>query len=178
MSRTAYLPARFTLMGDTVHVEFSLTLDNHLEAVWVALTEPAWLVLWLAPGEIELRVGGAAKLDFVESGAMIDSKVTAVEHQRLLEYSWSSPGDPLRPVRWELEPIGPTTLLTLRLSVPSNEDAARAAAGWTAHLEMLLTALIGVPTKFPFEVFMAARDAYREQVAHLWSKRKSVPVSS
>lgn len=178
MSDPACLTARFTSTGDTTHVDFSLTLDNHLEEVWVALTEPAWLAAWLAPGNIELRIGGAAKLDFVDSGVMIDSKVTAVAPQRVLEYSWSSPGEPLRPIRWELEPIGPTTLLTLRLSVPANEDVARAAAGWAAHLEMLLTALIGVPTRFPFEVFKAARDAYREQIAQLGSERTPAPVCS
>ena len=31
------------------------------DAVWAALTEPERLVDWLAPGEIELRPGGAAR---------------------------------------------------------------------------------------------------------------------
>jgi len=167
MTDPAYLTARFTLGAGTVTAEFRLTLDNPLHEVWAALTEPGWLAQWLAPGEIELRPGGAARVDFGESGGTIESRVTAFEPQRLLEYSWSTPGEPERPLRWWLEPIGPTTLLTLSLTVPADEDAGRAAAGWAAHLEMLQTALIGVPTKFPFEVFRVARDAYREQVAQL-----------
>lgn len=178
MTSSAFLTAHFTPEGDTIHSDFCLTLDNHIEEVWAALTEPQWLARWLAPGEIELREGGTARLDFGESGAVIDSRVTAIAAPRLLEYSWSTPGEPLRPLRWSLEAIGPTTLLRLRLSVPANEDAARAAAGWAAHLEMLQTALVGVPTNFPFAVFKAARDAYREQVGQLRSERQTAHASS
>jgi uncharacterized protein YndB with AHSA1/START domain len=176
MSEPAYLTARFTLAGDVIHADFQVTLDNHVEEVWAAITQPQWLAKWLAPGEIELREGGAARLDFGESGAVIDSRVTAFAPQSLLEYSWSTPGEPLRPLRWSLEPIGPTTQLTLRLTVPAKEDAGRAAAGFAAHLEMLQTALIGVPTRFPFEAFKAARDAYREQVTHLRDSHRVAQV--
>jgi uncharacterized protein YndB with AHSA1/START domain len=165
MTDPAYLTAQFTQSRDTTTSELVLTLDNHLEDVWAALTDSARLPQWLAPGQIELFVGGAAKLDFVDSGGVIDSKVSAVEPRRLLEYSWSCPGEPLRPVRWDLEPIGPTTRLALKLTVPADEDAARATAGWAAHLEMLTAYLAGAPTKFPFAVFKAARDAYRDQLA-------------
>jgi hypothetical protein len=85
----------------------------------------------------------------------------------VLEYSWSSPGEPLRPVRWELTADGEGTRLTLALRTPQGEDPGRACAGWEAHLEMLEAALEGVPIKFPFERFKAARDAYREKVAAL-----------
>ena len=167
MPEPAYLTAHFTAAADTITAEFRLTLDNHLDEVWTALTQPGWLANWLAPGEMDLRNGGVVRLDFGESGGIIDSRITALEPHRLLEYSWSIPGEPLRPLRWELEPIGPATLLTLRLTVPAIEDAGRAAAGWAAHLEMLQIALVGMPAKFPFEVFRVARDAYREQVAEL-----------
>lgn len=165
MTDPAYLTAQFTRTGETTTSELVLTLDNNLEEVWAALTEPASLPQWLAPGQIELCLGGAAKLDFVDSGGVIDSKVTAVYPGRLLEFSWSCPGEPLRPLRWVLEPIGPTTRLVLRLTVPANEDAARATAGWAAHLQMLAAYLAGAPTRFPFEVFKVARDAYRDQLA-------------
>ncbi len=178
MTESAYLTARFTQFAGGVRAEWRLTLDNHLEEVWSALTDSAELPKWLAPGEIELREGGAARLDFGESGAVIDSRVTAFAPLRLLEYSWSTPGEPTRPLRWDLEPLGPTTVLTLRLTVPAGEDAGRAAAGFAAHLEMLQAALIGIPTKFPFAVFKAARDAYREQVEQLRAARQPVQVLS
>lgn len=115
----------------------------------------------MAPGTIELRRGGRAQLEFVDSGIVIDSTVSAIEPRCLLEYSWSRPGEPLRPLRWEIDPEGDAVRLTLSLRVPANEDVGRSAAGWDAHLEMLAAALAGVPIKFPFELFKAAREAYR-----------------
>lgn len=167
MSDPAYLPARFTRVGDRVIAELAVTLDNPVHEVWAALTEPDRLAQWLAPGRIELREGGVARLDFADSGIVIDSTVTAVEPMQRLEYSWSGPNEPQRPVRWDLEPIGPVTRLVLELSVPAEEDAARSAAGWAAHLEMLTTLLAGVPTRFPFPTFQAARAAYGAQLASL-----------
>jgi uncharacterized protein YndB with AHSA1/START domain len=138
-------------------------LENHVEEVWSALTEPSRLVEWLAPGAIELRQGGTVRLEFPDGG-LIDSTVSAIEPKRLLEYSWSIPGEPVRPVRWELEPIGAAVRLTTTLSMPANEDVGRGLAGWAAHLEMLAAALANVPVKFPFDVFKAAREAYRSQL--------------
>ena len=134
------------------------------EGVWSMLTEPEKFVEWLAPGEIELEQGGAAKLNFTDSGTIIDSSVTACEPPRLLEYSWSGPGEPDRPVRWETAPTDDGTKLTLTLRVPDDEDVARACAGWEAHLMMLLAAIEGVPIKFPFERFVATREAYNARL--------------
>jgi uncharacterized protein YndB with AHSA1/START domain len=165
MSDPVFEPAQFTRKGDLIEARVELMLDDHVEQVWAMLTEPQHLVQWLAPGQIELRLGGGAKLNFTDSGVVIDSTVTAFEPLHLLEYSWSSPGEPKRPVRWELEPVGPVCRLILTLSVPASEDAGRSAAGWAAHLEMLAAALAGVPIKFPFEVFKAARETYRAQLS-------------
>jgi uncharacterized protein YndB with AHSA1/START domain len=141
-------------------------LEHEQARVWALLTEPSWLAAWLAPGSIELRPGGAAKLNFVDSGTVIDSTVTAIDPPRLLEYSWSGPGAPARPVRWETAPVaGGGTRLTLTLRVPDNEDVARDCAGWEAHLMMLLAAIEGVPIKFPFQRFQETRTAYRELLA-------------
>jgi uncharacterized protein YndB with AHSA1/START domain len=120
---------------------------------------------WLAPGEIELRKGGAAKLNFTDSGTVIDSTVSEFEPPSLLEYSWSSPGEPTRPVRWETAPVTGGTRLTLTLQIPEDEDIARSCAGWEAHLMMLLAAIEGVPIKFPFERFQATREAYKSIIA-------------
>jgi uncharacterized protein YndB with AHSA1/START domain len=157
--------AAFERHDGRVVARFGMTLDNHVEEVWEALTVPARMVDWLAPGEIEPRPGGAVKLNFVDSGIVIDSTVLAFEPMQVLEYSWSGPGEPLRPIRFELEPVGPCTGLAMTLSVPADEDAGRSAAGWAAHLDMLAAALAGVPIKFPFEVFKAAREAYRAKLA-------------
>lgn len=142
-------------------------LEHDQQAVWTMLTAPDRLVEWLAPGTIELRLGGAAKLNFTDSGTVIDSAVTAYEAPRLIEYSWSSPGEPARPVRWETEPAEGGTKLTLTMRVPESEDVARACAGWEAHLMMLLAAIEGVPIKFPFERFKSTREQYKVLAAAL-----------
>ncbi|MDB5482397.1 MAG: Activator of Hsp90 ATPase 1 family protein [Caulobacteraceae bacterium] len=162
--------ARFEGRDDRVIARFDMTLENPVEAVWAALTEAARFPDWLAPGEIDPRPGGAVKLNFVDSGIVIDSTISDFEPLRVLEYSWSRPGEPERPIRFELERVGATTELVLTIGVPASEDAARAAAGWAAHLEMLAAALAGAPIKFPFEVFKAAREDYRARVGCLQAK--------
>ncbi|MCC6531664.1 MAG: SRPBCC family protein [Burkholderiales bacterium] len=150
-----------------LHGRLERFIEHDQEAVWRMLTSPELLAQWLAPGTIELRQGGAAKLNFTDSGTVIDSSVTAIEAPRLIEYSWSSPGEPARPVRWEAQPAAGGTRLTLTVSVPENEDIARACAGWEAHLMMLLAAIEGVPMKFPFERFKSTREAYKAKLAAL-----------
>jgi uncharacterized protein YndB with AHSA1/START domain len=129
--------------------------------IWESLTKPGRLAEWLAPGKIELRIGGAVKLDFADSGIVIDSTVTALQIPFVLEYSWSSPGQPQRPLRFESSIAPGGTRLVLTLSIPNAEDAPRTAAGFEAHLEMLAAALEGVPVKFPFALFKELRSAYQ-----------------
>lgn len=142
-------------------------IEHDQQAVWSMLTAPQRLAEWLAPGTIELREGGAAKLNFTDSGTVIDSTVTALVEPRLIEYSWSSPGQPLRPVRWEIQAKDSGTHLRLTISVPEGEDIARACAGWEAHLMMLLAAIEGVPIKFPFDRFKSTREQYKVMAANL-----------
>lgn len=145
--------------------KISRVIEHDAAAVWKMLTDPSLLPQWLAPGELSQHKGGPARLNFPESGTKVDSIVTAIEPQRLIEYSWSGKGEPERPLRWEVvaEPSG--SRLTLTLRIPDSEDIARTCAGWEAHLEMLAAAMEGVPIKFPFERFKAAREAYRALAA-------------
>lgn len=144
-----------------VETTFAWEFDHELQVVWRFLTEPELLAQWLAPGTIDLRVDGSVKLDFGDSGVVIDSRVTAYEPGRLLAYSWSGPGESDRPVIWALDSVaGGGARLSLTLRVPATEDVARACAGWEAHLDMLSAALEGVPIKFPFRAFQAYRAEY------------------
>ncbi len=142
-------------------------IDHGQQVVWAMLTDPVKLAEWVAPGTLELRQGGAVKINFADSGTLIDSTINAFDAPRLIEYSWSSPGQPSRPVRWELEADGGNTRLTLTVSVPEGEDIARACAGWEAHLMMLLGAIEGVPIKFPFERFKSTREEYKAKMMAL-----------
>lgn len=153
-----------TQMAGRVTGVMTMQLEHPPSMVWSALTESQHLANWLAPGEIEPRVGGAVKLAFEQSGVVIDSQVAALTPGRVLEYSWSGVGEPRRPIVWSVEPRDDGALLTLTIDLPDTEDAARGCAGWAAHLEMLAAALEGVPIKFPFETFKAQRDVYRAQL--------------
>lgn len=153
--------------GGDLQGQLTRQFDQDPQAVWAMLTLPEQFQLWLAPGTIELRQGGAVKINFTDSGTVIDSKVSAFEAPRLLEYSWGGPNDPARPVRWVLQSANGGTRLTLTVSVPQNEDIARACAGWEAHLMMMMAALEGVPMKFPFDRFKSTREAYKAQLAAL-----------
>ena len=164
MSEGEFLTAKFSSKPGVLVARFDLTLEVYASEVWSFLTQSDRLPQWLAPGRIELEQGGAARLDFQDSGIVIDSRVTRCVAPRSLAYSWSGPGQPNRPVRWTLEPEGDRTRLTLELELPSNEDVARSAAGWAGHLEMLAAAIAGAPMKFPFPTFKAAREAFNVQL--------------
>lgn len=165
MIDTQEVIGKFTRKPGAIEAAIEREFDAPPARLWDALTDPAELCQWLAPGHIAPYVGGEAKLSFEDSGIAIDSTVSAYAWGELLEYSWSAKGEPLRPLRWEIEwtPRGSKLRLTLR--VPESEDAARAAAGFEAHLDMLAAALEGVPIKFPFVRFKTMRDAYRAQLA-------------
>lgn len=153
-----------------VETRLSCELGHPAESVWLMMTAHDRLPLWLAPGTLEPRLGGRVRLDFGDSGVVIDSLITAYRPGELLEYSWSGPQQPERPLRWVVEPLqGDRTRLELTLRVPCEEDAARACAGWEAHLDMLAAALEGVPIRFPFADFKA----YREQYAALLADRQA-----
>lgn len=158
------IPGAVTSVSDGYEIALERRVEHAPQAVWAMLTEPEQLAEWLAPGALELRQGGRVRLDFGESGATIDSTVRALETGRVLEYSWSSGDDPLRPLHWELLPEGNGTLVRLTLKLPTGEDPAKAAAGWDAHLEMLLAALEGVAIGFPVQRFRAARSHFQAMV--------------
>lgn len=140
-------------------------LEQDINCVWDMLTKPELFLDWLAAGTVELAEGGAAKFNFSDSGLVIDSLVSKYKEYSVLEYSWSSGDEPLRPVCWQLEPAAEGTQLTLVLGIPEDEDIARFCAGWEAHLMMLLAAIKGAPIKFPFETFVSSREAYNQLIA-------------
>ena len=151
--------------GDgTFEARLERYLEHDQDKVWAMLTDPERMIDWLAPGEIELRKGGVAKLNFTDSGIVIDSTVSEFDPPNLLEYSWSGPDEPLRPIRWQTETSGDGTKLSLTLTCPDDEDIARSCAGWEAHLMMLLAAIEGVPIKFPFERFQSTRESYNSLI--------------
>lgn len=106
------------------------------ENIWQALTDQAQIREW-APYETDrsLASKGAVKLTWVGSPQVTETSVTRVDAPRLLEC-----GD----MRWELEPAGTGTRLTLWHSI-DRRYVSWGAAGWHICLDVLDHLLDGTP---------------------------------
>jgi uncharacterized protein YndB with AHSA1/START domain len=111
-------------------------LRHSPENVWQAITDPARLREW-APYETDgsLARVGAVKLTWVGSPQVLETSVTRADAPRLLEC-----GD----MRWELEPAGTGTRLTLWHSI-DRRYVSWGAAGWHICLDVLDHLLDGRP---------------------------------
>lgn len=112
-------------------------LRHSPEKVWQALTEQAQLREW-APFDLDSDLGAAGskvKLTWIGAPAAIDIAVTRADAPKVLEY-----GD----IRWELEPLGTGTRLTL-FSTIDRRFVAWGAAGWHIALDVLDFLLNGTP---------------------------------
>lgn len=110
--------------------------------VWEALTEPAHLREW-APFDADrsLAAAGPVKLTTVGAPApqVADTMVSRAEAPKLLEYSWGG-----QDLRWQLEPLGTGTRLTLWHNI-DRRFIAMGAAGWHVCFDVLERFLAGEP---------------------------------
>src|SRR5262245_4710985 len=110
--------------------------------VWQALTDPAHLSEW-APFDADrnLAAVGPVKLSTVGTPTpqVSDTTVKRAEAPRLLEYSWGG-----NDLRWELEPLGSGTRLTLWHNI-DRRFISWGAAGWHICLDVLERLLTGEP---------------------------------
>jgi uncharacterized protein YndB with AHSA1/START domain len=111
--------------------------------VWEALTDPAHLREWApfdADGNLG-RAGNTVKLTPVAAPVPKFSETTVkrAEAPRLLEYNW---GD--KDLRWELEPLGSGTRLTLWHNI-DRRFIAWGAAGWHICFDVLERLIAGAP---------------------------------
>jgi uncharacterized protein YndB with AHSA1/START domain len=110
-------------------------LHHAPEKVWQALTDPAQLREW-APFEADANldaVGTTVNLAWSGTAQVSETRVTRVDAPRVLEY-----GD----MRWELDPLGDGTRLTLWHSI-DRRFIAWGAAGWHICLDVLERLLVG-----------------------------------
>jgi uncharacterized protein YndB with AHSA1/START domain len=113
------------------------------EKVWQALTDPARLREW-APFDADGSLGAAGTtVNLTTVGAprpfVTETTVTRADFPKLLEYSWGG-----GPLRWELEPLGDGTRLTLWANI-NRRFVALGAAGWHIALDVLDHLLSGAP---------------------------------
>lgn len=110
--------------------------------VWEALTDPAQLSEW-APFDADRSLAAAGKVTLSTVGTatpqVAETSVTRAEAPRLLEYSWGG-----NDLRWELEPVGDGTRLTLWHNI-DRRFVAWGAAGWHLCFDVLDRLLAGEP---------------------------------
>jgi uncharacterized protein YndB with AHSA1/START domain len=108
--------------------------------VWQALTDPVQLSEW-APFDADrsLAAVGPVKFSTVGTPQVSETTVNRVEAPRLLEYSWGG-----NDLRWELEPLGNGTRLTLWHNI-DRRFISWGAAGWHICLDVLERLLVGEP---------------------------------
>jgi uncharacterized protein YndB with AHSA1/START domain len=135
-------------------------LPGPVERVWAYLTDGEKRRTWLAPGEMELRVGGRVELRFrhadlsaekalperyrgYEEGHVMHGTVTQCEPPRLLGYTWGDGAEDSE-VTFELEPRGDDVFLVItQRRLRSRAGMASVAAGWHAHIGILIDHLEG-----------------------------------
>jgi uncharacterized protein YndB with AHSA1/START domain len=133
--------------GQNGEEKWTLVLVRELrhspEKVWQALTDPAQLREW-APFVTDGSLGTAGttvKLTTVAAPkpTVSEATVTRADAPKLLEYNW---GD--HDMRWELEPMGGGTRLTLWTNI-GHRFIAMGAAGWQICFDVLDHLLSGTP---------------------------------
>src|SRR5262245_26830134 len=151
----------FATVG-AAEVVFERRFDAPRERVWHALTDPRELAGWLAPAEIDLRLGGAVVLRFddhnVERGT-----ITELREPELIAYTWNE-GKSDSFVRFELEQDGSGTRLLLRHSFEGEADLPSYGGGWHHHLELLAAQSAGKPIPWDTMRYRELRSEYERRV--------------
>jgi uncharacterized protein YndB with AHSA1/START domain len=135
--------ARIEKDGDKWTLVLVRELRHSPEKVWQALTDPAQLREW-APFDADgnlATVGTTVKLTTVSAPTtqVTETKVRRADAPKALEYNWGE-----FDMRWELEPIGGGTRLTLWTNI-GHRFIAMGAAGWHICFDVLDRLLSGTP---------------------------------
>jgi len=129
--------------GDNWTLVVERQLRHAPEKVWKALTDPAQLHEW-APFDADGSLGTAgAKVNLTTVGApaehVTETVITLADEPKLLQFNWGE-----GTIRWELEPNGAGTRLTLWHNI-DKRYIAMGAAGWHICLDVLDRLVGGEP---------------------------------
>jgi uncharacterized protein YndB with AHSA1/START domain len=127
--------------GERWELLFIRTLDAPAAEVWAALTQPDRLAAWFAFA-VEGECAAGATLRFAPpdgSGEGFEGVVVTCDRPHRFEFRWADGED----VRFDLEPLGARTILTLVNTIDDVGKAVREAAGWHLTLERLAAHLAG-----------------------------------
>ena len=129
-------------------------LPGSIDRIWAYLTDSDLRRKWLASGVMEMRVGAPFELvwrnEEIENAGQrpegfdeehrMESRITELDPPRKLGFEFGSSGD----VTIELEERGDEVLLTLtHRRLPDRDIMLKVAAGWHAHLDVLVAKTAG-----------------------------------
>ena len=137
---------------DSHTIRFERDLPGPIERVWAYLTDSDKRATWLYPGDIPSAPGGESRKSWPgedgEPQFTIVIRTRVYDPPRILEYEWSeaAAGAPMRDsrVRFELREDGERVHLTLTHAALAPEAFATVAAGWHAHVGVLVAVLTDV----------------------------------
>ncbi|MDR6390610.1 SRPBCC family protein [Paraburkholderia phenoliruptrix] len=138
-NRNAYRPgpaagAEVQKDGDRWTLVLVRELRHSPERVWHALTDPASLREW-APFDADRSLAsvGPVKLSTVGTPTpqVSETEITRADAPNVLEYRWGE-----NDLRWQLEPLGDGTRLTLWHNI-DRKFISMGAAGWHICLDVL-----------------------------------------
>jgi uncharacterized protein YndB with AHSA1/START domain len=157
--------SEYGVMTEPGTVRLERLLPGPPERIWAYLTESEKRGKWLAPGEMDLRVGGKVTLNFMhadlssekevpekykslECGHTMQATITRCEPPRVLAYTWAHPAG--SEVTFELFPRGEKTLLVVtHVRLGERKGMLAVAAGWHAHIGLMEDHLTGAEPR-PF----------------------------
>lgn len=137
-----------TRTGDSVAIVFRRHYARPIEKVWAALTVPERIADWFAEAKVDrMEAGGTIELYFTGADYRSLARIETYDPPRTIAWSWSEmDGSKASFVRFDLEPDGAGTRLTLTHTGLAVEDAKGVAPGWHAHLEAMEDACDGIFT--------------------------------
>jgi uncharacterized protein YndB with AHSA1/START domain len=125
--------------------------------IWRALTDPAELASWLAPAEMDMRVGGSVVLTFEERDER--GTITELRELEVIAYTWNE-GKTNSLVRFELETDGDGTRLRLQHTFDGEVDLSSYGGGWHHHLEQLMAQVAGEPITWDSNRYKELKSEY------------------
>ena len=172
----------YGIVTESGAVRFERLLPAPPERVWDYLTDGELRGKWFAEGSWELRPGGRIALVFHNSrlaaegeslpdkfacyeGLETHGRILELDPPRLLVHSWEEEDGSETHVRWELDPEGDQTRLTLTHSrLPSITMTLDVSGGWHLHLDALEDMLAERPRR-PFWARQEGLEAeYRRRI--------------
>jgi uncharacterized protein YndB with AHSA1/START domain len=121
-------------MTPDVTLRFERRLQHPVQQVWAAITEPDQIEAWWGRAAVDLRPGGAMRIEWLNGDVTMPATITELDPPHVLEIE----GEPHGRLRFELEPDGDGTVLRFIARSPVPDDfLSKVQAGWHFHLDAL-----------------------------------------